>query len=212
MSLLRIGEILTKPTKLSSTGKPYYIFTGVTFDDGKIEPGKSYTEITSNKNWMEIGKHYYDYLFCRNQVMTWTAVNGWTGLTTEEKEIAAQHFAVGPTQRNEVYTSDEQQQHWTQFIIEAEKTRNRRWHEAKGYISFTLPLIDSIDLGKSTNGLSNEYITYGIESYAKDGVDGLFDWLEGTSEFSGGTGYNGKSYYVSTHKDNIMSILRDGIY
>ena len=161
---------------------------------------------------MTIGTKSHDYLFCRNQVMIWTAVNGWGNLSTSEKQVAAEHFAVGSTERDEVYTSDEQQRHWNDFIIRAEKTRNQRWHAAKGYISYTLPLSDSIDLGKSTNSLSNEYITYGIHSYTNDGVDGLFDWFEGTSEFSGGTGYNGKSYYVSTHKDNIMNILRDGIY
>lgn len=212
MSLLRIGEIRIKPTKLNNSGKDYHIFTGATFDDDKVEPAKSYDDITSNKNWMSIGQYYYDYLFCRNQVMMWTAVNGWSGLTTEEKEIAAQHFAVGETERGEVYSLEEQQEHWNEFIIKAEETRKKRWHAAKGYISFTLPLADSIDLGKKTNDLSNEYIIYGIEDYVSDGVAGLFDWLENTNTYSGGTGYSGQTYWTQTDQDKMMSILRDGIY
>ena len=91
-------------------------------------------------------------------------------------------------------------------------TRKKRWHAAKGYISFTLPLADSIDLGKKTNELSNEYIIYGIEDYASDGVAGLFDWLENTNIYSGGTGYSGQTYWTQTDQDKMMSILRDGIY
>ena len=101
MSLLRIGQLTTEQSKLN-IGNEFYIFTGATFDDGKVEPGKSYVEITSNKNWMSIGLRKYDYLFCRNQVMMWTAVNGWGSLTTEEKEVASRHFAVGQTERDEI--------------------------------------------------------------------------------------------------------------
>ena len=43
MSLVRIGEITLKPTKLNNTGKPYYSFSGAL--DTNI-----YTDITSNKN------------------------------------------------------------------------------------------------------------------------------------------------------------------
>jgi hypothetical protein len=212
MSLIRIGQITTTPSKLSVNNTQFYIFTGATFDDGKVEPGKSYTEITSNKNWMDIGSNYYDYLFCRNQVMIWTAVSGWGNLTTEEKEVAAKHFAVGPTERAEVYSNEELQNFWNDFIIIAEATRNTRWHEAKGYISYTLPLSDSIDLGKKTDTLSNEYLIYGIEDYTGDGVAGLFDWLGSTNIYSGGTGFNGQTYWTQTDEDKIMKILRDGLY
>jgi hypothetical protein len=209
MSLIRIGEISTKPTKLNNTGKSYYVFTGATFDDGKVEPGKSYTEITSNKNWMDIGMNYYDYLFCRNQVMLWTAVNGWTGLTTEEKKVASEHFAVGPTERA-VYTDDESQDNWNEFVNTSQECRTNRWKLGKGYISYVLDMADSLHMAELTNTLSNSYITYGIESLADDGVVGLFDWVEGTGPYSGGTGFSGESYWTQECQDNLSSILRNG--
>ena len=55
--------------------------------------------------------------------------------------------------------------------------------------------------------LSNEYITYGIEEYSADGVDGLFDWIEGTAGFSGGTGFDAKSYHTTGLTQNLMSSI-----
>jgi hypothetical protein len=218
MSLLRIGEIITKPTKLNNTGKSYYIFTGATFDDSKVEPAKSYTDITSNKNWMTIGLNYYDFMFCRNQVITRTFMNTtaigqpFSGLTLEDQQWAARVYAVGQTERESVYSQEELLEFWGEFIENASETRSKRWKAAKAKASFELPTIDSIDLAKSTNSLSNEYITYGIEEYSADGVDGIFDWVEGTAGFSGGTGFDAKSYHTTGLTQNIMTILRDGIY
>jgi hypothetical protein len=212
MGLLRIGEIRTKPNKLNSysNGNPYYIFTESTFDDGKVEPGKNYDEITSNKNWMSLGQNYYDYLFCRNQVIMWTATNGWTGLTTEEKQMAAQHFAVGTTERAEVYTDNELQDFWNDFVNKSQECRTNRWKLGKGYISYVLDLSDSLHMAEITNTLSNSYIIYGIESLADDGKVGLFDWVEGTGPYSGGTGFSGESYWTQEYQDNLSSILRKG--
>jgi hypothetical protein len=212
MSLLRIGEITTKPTKLNNTGKPYYIITGTTFDNNKVEPGKSYTDITSNKNWMEIGIKYFDYLFCRNQVMIWTAVNGFTALTTEEQIVAATHFAVSDIDRATVLTDEEQQEAWSDLIVKTRDSREKRWTAAKSYISYTLPMADSIDLGKTTTDLTNDYILYGVETFADDGVIGLFDYLENNYSYSGGTGYSGKTYWAQVDQDKMMDILRNGNY
>jgi len=212
MSLLRIGEITIKPTKLENTGAPYFIFTGATFDGPKGTVGDYYNEVTSNENWITIGQNHYDYLFCRNQVMIWTAINSFSALTTEEQVVAATHFAVGPTDRDTVLTDDEQRDSWSDLIIQTRKSRQLRWDAAKAYISYVLPMPDSIDIGKSTTTLSNEYITYGVETFEKSGEDGLFDWLGNTAAFSGGTGYSGKSYWTQEDQDKILEILIDGIY
>lgn len=211
VGLLKIGEIIDKPTKLNVGQNPYYVFSGSL--DTNI-----YQDITSNKNWMEVGKNYYDYLFCRNQVMQWTHVktvvmgNPFSGLTQEDQEYAAMHYAVGQTERESVFPENKLKDFWKEFIITANKTRQKRWEEAKGMISFYLSITDSIDLAKSTNSLSNEYVTYGIEEYSADGVDGIFDWVESKAGFSGGTGFDTKSYYTTNLRDDIMIILRDGIY
>ena len=205
MSLVRIGEITVKPTRLNNTGKPYYSFSGTL--DTNI-----YTDITSNKNWMEIGKNYYDFIFCRNQVMTWTAIKGFSAMTQEEKIIAASIFAVGKTDRDSVQTEDEQKLNWNEFVLNSQDTREKRWKAAKGYISYYLTPPSSWDIAQTTNKLSNDYIVYGITEYSTDGIDGLFDWINSTSSYSGGTGFNGKPYYSDEYRDNLIKILKDGIY
>ena len=101
MELLKIGEITVKPTKLNNTGAPYYSFSGSL--DTNI-----YTDITSNKSWLVIGKTNYDYIFCREQIMGWTAARGFSGLTQEEKESASMTFSVSKSDRDRVHTEEEQ--------------------------------------------------------------------------------------------------------
>jgi hypothetical protein len=203
MSLIRIGEIINKPTKLNPGNLPYYSFSG-TLDTNL------YTDITSNTNWMDIGMRYYDFLFCRQQVMIWSAVNGFNNLSPNDREIASRIFAVGKPSRDLVHTED--QHNWKDFIESSQDAREKRWKAAKSYISYVLAPVDSLDIGISTNTLSNDYIVYGIEDYASDNVAGLFDWLGNTSIYSGGTGYSGKSYWVQEHQDNILDILKNGNY
>lgn len=205
MSLIRIGEITIKPTKLNNTGKPYYSFSGTL--DTNI-----YTDITSNKNWMEIGKNYYDFIFCREQVMTWTAINGFSALTQQEKVIASTVFAVDKTNRDQVHTEEEQKLNWNEFVLNSQNAREKRWKAAKGYISYYLTPPDSWDIAQTTDQLSNDYIVYGIKENAVDGIDGLFDWIGNTSSYSGGTGFNGKPYYSDEYRDNLLDILKYGNY
>lgn len=205
MSLIRIGEITIKPTKLNNTGKPYYSFSGTL--DTNI-----YTDITSNKNWMEIGKNYYDFIFCREQVMTWTAINGFSALTQQEKVMASTVFAVDKTNRDQVHTEEEQKLNWNEFVLNSQNAREKRWKAAKGYISYYLTPPDSWDIAQTTDQLSNDYIVYGIKENAVDGIDGLFDWIGNTSSYSGGTGFNGKSYYSDEYRDNLLDILKYGNY
>ena len=211
MSLLKIGEIKIKPTKLNNTGAPYYIFSESLDTD-------LYDDITSNKNWLGIGNKNYDFMFCRNQIMQWTYVKTvimgqpFSALTQEDQEYAVMVYAVDKPERESVFTQEELLDHWSDFISKASICRGKRWAAAKAKASFELSTADSIDLAKSTNSLSNEYITYGIEEYSADGVDGLFDWIEGTAGFSGGTGFDAKSYHTTGLTQNLMIILRDGIY
>ena len=205
MELLRIGEITIKPTKLNNTGVPYYSFSGTL--DTNI-----YTDVTSNKNWMTIGKGHYDYIFCREQIMGWTASIGFSGLTQEEKEIASMTFSVSKSDRNSVHTEEQQMKFWEDLVFNSQDTREKRWKAAKSYISYFLTPPASWDIAQSTNELSNDYIIYGIRENSTDGIDGLFDWINSTSSYSGGTGFNGKAYYTDEYRDNLMKILKDGIY
>jgi len=88
--------------------------------------------------------------------------------------------------------------------------RNKRWSGAKTYISYYLSINQSLDLAVSTDLLSFNYLNYGIERVAYDGIDGLFDWIENTGSYSLSGGYSSKIYYNETQKNNIMSYLENG--
>jgi hypothetical protein len=211
VGLLKIGKRIEQQIVLNQELPDLYVFSGSL--DTNI-----YEDITSNENWVNVGSSMYDFMFCRNQVMSWTYVkttvmgNPFSALTQSDQEYAAKVYAVGKPERESVYTQEELLGYWGTFISEASKTRGIRWGAAKALVSFELSVADSIDLAKSTNSLSNEYVTYGIEQFDLDGVDGLFDWLEDTAGFDGGTGFGGKSYHTTGLTENIMTILRDGIY
>jgi len=207
MNILKIGELINKPTGLvteATQGDPIYVF------QESLDLSK-YTDITSNDNWIKVGLGYYDYLFARNQIIMHTATNPpFSGLSQEDRKVAAKHFAVGATDRLDTFKDSDLQGYWNTFVEKAQRTREARWKMSKGYISYVLPMGDSIHIAQSTNELTNSYITYGIESLAIDGVDGLFDWVENTGSYSGGTGFSGQTYWTQTYQDNLSSILRNG--
>lgn len=195
--LLKIGKRIQQQVLLSDILPPEFVISD-TIDTNV------YTDVTSNQNWMSVGVNIYDYLFCRNQVKMLTYVTGFSAMTIEEKRVAATVFAVGSTERSEVFTIEENESNWSVFVEKSLNCRLERWNKAKSYISYLLPPIDSTDLALSTEALSKNYIEYGIESLAIDGVTGLYDWLEND--------FTLKSYYNETYKNNIISILQEGFY
>lgn len=208
MEMLKIGKL--KEIQVNCYNPNDSIDSNIVFS-GSLDTNR-YDDITSNKNWFEIGRNTYDYIFCRNQIMTRTSVIGFSGLTQTEKEYASRVYAVGPTERNEVHSENEQENNWGEFVNNMVVSRYNRWTAAKNWIGFKLETSDSIDLAKSTDSLSEEYKKYGIENNASDGTDGLFDWLENTSSYSGGTGFSGKTYWTQEYQDKLMDILRNGNY
>lgn len=198
--MLKIGKIINEPTTLVEAGSEsvqYYVIA----EDLNTE---LYQDITSNEMWMSIGINFYDYLFCRKQIMYRTAVIGFDNLSLEEKECASKHFAVGKSSRDTVHTEQEQLSNWEVFVDKSQKIRLERWVKAKGYISFQLNPVDSTEMALSTETLSKNFVEYGIESLSIDGVTGIYDWLEND--------YTNRSYYNLTHKNNILSILQLGYF
>lgn len=172
---------------------------------------EKYDDDTTITSWDMYGLQFKDYLYVRNEIMVIAATTGFSNLSTAEKEISSKHFTVNSTDRDTVHSDAEQQINWNVFVHKSVECRATRWEEAKGYISYVLPPADSIDLAKSSNELSQEYLIYGIEDNASDGIDGLFDYLEGTSSYVG-LGYPAKSYWAQVHQDRMMDILRNGNY
>lgn len=198
--MLKIGKIKNIPTTLAESGDfstPFYIIA----EDLDLN---IYTDITSNNNWIDLGRGFYDYLECRNQIKIRTASIGIDKLSVEEIKCASQYFCTSKANRDSVHTESEQKVFWEQLITQTQKTRLDRWVSAKSYISYILSPAYSTDLALSTEILSKNFVEYGIESLATHGVSGLFDWLNTT--------YTEKVYYNVEHKNNILLILTKGAY
>jgi hypothetical protein len=208
MNLLKIGYRIQQQTVLageSSSLPPLYIFSE-TLDTNV------YNDITSISSWMNYGRINYDYTFCRVQGKLFVDQEGWSGLTQEDKFSAASNFIVDKTYRDEVLTEEQQKSFWDILVDSSYNSRLNRWKSAKSYMSYYLTLTESADIAVSTKTLSEDFVTYNIQSLTTDGVNGLFDWITSTNNYSSGNGFNGKPYWSQTHQDNLMKILKDGIY
>ena len=181
MEQLRIGYRIEEQTVLADAGSTLPSL----YEFGKTLRTNLYYDITSNYNWLNIGQTTYDFNFCRNQISILTSTAGWSGLTTEEKKVAAQVFVVDKQQRDEVLTENEQFNFWGDLVRNSQTSRFKRWEAAKNYISYNLSPINASDIGKSTSELCNDYINYNIITLVKDGISGLFDYLKGEGDFVG---------------------------
>ena len=208
MEQLRIGYRIEEQTTLEGEGSTLpslYVFN-ISIDTNV------YYDITSVSSWMSVGISKYDYTFCRNQSRLYVESIGWSGLSQDEKVVAASIFVVGKTERDEVLTEDQQKTFWGVLVDASYNARLSRWKAAKSYMSYYLSLTDSADIAMSTKSLSDEYVTYNIQSLMTDGVNGLFDWITSTNNYQYGGGFNSKTYWSQTHQDNLMDILKEGLY
>jgi len=208
MEQLKIGSRIQQQTVLVTENNPLpplYIFS--TTIDTSI-----YNDITSVYSWMNIGSTNYDYTFCRVQSSMYVQSVGWSSLTQDEKFVAASNFVVDKVYRDEVLTEEQQKSFWDILVDSSYNARLNRWKVAKSYMSYYLTLTESADIAVSTKSLSDDYVIYNIQSLTTDGVDGLFDWITSTNNFSGGNGFNGKPYWSQSHQDNLMNILKEGLY
>jgi hypothetical protein len=168
----------------------------------------NYADITSVYNWInlrdELGK---DFLYCKdNATIFIEQTTGFSGLDQLDKECAAQNFCVNKTDRDTIYTDSEQEGYWTQFVINSKDARSLRWNKTKLYVSFRLSKTDSSDLAVDTLVLNERYVEYGIMSFALDGQEGLYDWINGTSSYTDG-GFPTKSYYTLDLKNEVLDRL-----
>lgn len=208
MEQLKIGYRIEEQTTLVGEGSSLPSL----YEFGQTVRTNLYYDVTSVSSWMNIGISNYDYTFCRNQARMYVESIGWSGLSQDDKVVAASIFVVGKTERDEVLTEEQQKILWSVLVDASYNARLSRWKAAKSYMSYYLNLIDSADIAMSTKSLSDEYVTYNIQSLMTDGVNGLFDWITSTNNYQYGGGFNSKTYWSQTHQDNLMNILKEGLY
>lgn len=183
----------------------------IKLEDDAVVP-VDYTLDNTILNWDEYGESLCsDFLQLRTCIYGAYTSTTFANLTLEEKEIISKYFLAEKTDRDTVHTEQQQLSYWKNFVVNSVEARATRWNVAKLYVSYVLPPANSIDIGLSAEVLSNEYQVYGIEDFATDGVDGLFDYLEGTSAYTT-NGFPSKSYWTQEIQDAIMNILKDGNY
>ena len=209
IELLKIGKRTQEQIVLNQDLPPIFVFSGTIDTD-------IYTDITSNDSWLQYGKYKFDYMYSREQIKLYTSTYsgetgvGFSALTLSEQKVASKVFAVSKTDRDGVHSEIEQEENWQNFVEMSKICRTDRWKAGKSYISYRLSMPDSLHLAQQTNILSANYLEYGIESYDIDGVNGLFDWIENTSTYSGGTGFSDQIYWTQELQDGLSNILRYG--
>lgn len=201
---------LTKDARFDEN-KEYDVLYKSSVDSG-------YTDVTGlisgwHKHGEASGK---DYKFVRKQIQD--LISSFGSLSASDKILAGQFMAPDPTT---IATSDvlgsEFDAYKIEWITKSKEARLARW-DAAILVGFNLitdaktALSDSID-----GGLHIKYIE-GIDSFANDGVDGVFDFIESTSGYAA-TGIINNGYTPSNPPQTmaqisvlLMDILRNGNY
>ncbi len=171
-----------------------------------------YLDISSVVYWFEVGSDAgVDYLYQRDGAIGFiSASGGFNSLSTDDKSAAASNFCVSKDDRDTIYTDAEQENFWSDFVDNSQEARRIRWNKSKSFISYRLAPSQSDEVANDTLTLNEKYVYYGIESYALNVIEGLFDYIQGTSTYSE-SGFPSKSYYTASLETGVMNYL-NGTY
>lgn len=195
MSYLKIGKYYGN----NQTAETYQIKTILDED---------YFDITNVYHWFNLQTELNkDYLYCRAGAIEYlNSVGGFSGLTQLDKENVAKNFCVSKSDRDTIYTEEEQEFFWGEFVKKSKEARALRWENAKIFASYRLSILDSSDLAVDTLELNQKYVEYGIETFSEDGKDGLYDWLRSEGNYVS-SGFLQKTYYTESLKNGIINKL-----
>lgn len=138
-----------------------------------------YTEISSISNWASFGASAgCDYKVIRKAISVIAFVTGWANLSQSEKEIAAEYFAVGATERAEIFTDPQVHlQKGVEFHRLSVAARQARVSTVEAVFYSSMALTDAFTLVASMEIIANRYVNWGLETKSTDGVDALFDYI-----------------------------------
>jgi len=170
----------------------------------------NYADVSSIMRWYEIGFGIKDYLYVRERIRELYTQIGFANLSEQEKVIVCQLFIATKVERDSIFAEEYQKEYWNMIVEQSQDCRFKRWESAKKYISYKLTLTDSSNLANDTSTLCNNYINYNITDLAKDGIDGLFDYLQGAGSYTL-TGYPSKGYWLQADQSMMMDILQNGV-
>lgn len=185
-----------------------------------------YQDISSIMNWWNFGTACNkDYKVIRDEIIVLAATIGWSNLTSEEKSKTAEIFAVGQTERDEIYTLDEQINLGMNHHIRSMESRKMRAMIVQMHLFNRLSKADWEEVANDTEPLLPYYLEQGREGTVEGDSEGLFDYVDGDSRSShtwDGTGsevgFRNKTYTVSGYSncsdfaDVLLDILKYGKY
>lgn len=180
---------------------PEYFYTTGSWEDHPQSASYSAIAVNTPLFWLQTGKRDWDYLFAREQIRI-LSDEKFFKLDDTGKRLACQCFVVPAVTRSLYYTDDEQRDHWNYFVEQSIKCRETRWERGRSYAAYTLGINAGTQLGLDTHNIALEWRNYNTTK--------LFDWLQGTGDYSG-SGYPTTNYYTASVGNNILEILRDGI-
>jgi hypothetical protein len=182
-----------------------------------------YKDCSSIENWYTYGdRTSRDYKFVRGQIQQLYTSIGWVSLTTKEKEICCELFIATKTERDELYTTEQQVDMGEKFHKKSVESRRKRTERATAELGNRLlkteyeDVMDDISAG--TN-LFDKYVFFGREGTVEGDTEGIFDYLEsraGTSYAT--TGFIDKVFTplgmadMTAFSSHIMDILKTGNY
>jgi hypothetical protein len=110
--------------------------------------------------------------------------SGWGSLTPPSRTIAARHFVVPKSQRDDVYTDSEQVDMGLLFHRSSVVSREERAAKLIALLYNRLARSDMDTTVDSISGLLQDYIRFGREGTASGDPDGLYDFLAATSGYA----------------------------
>ena len=163
----------------------------------------------------------YDYKAIRSKVQVLAATTGFTNLSTPEKELTSQWFAVITADRDTIYTTEEQILYGKIFHQSSTACREDRIDRAISEIYNRLATSEIDELIDDVSDLNRQYIESGREGTDEGDPEGLFDYIEGratTTYASGGSlpglkhkGWTPIGKTLDALVTDILDILKNGI-
>lgn len=178
-----------------------------------------YQDISSITNWLRFGYRLVDYKVVRHNIIIIAATTGFSNLSQSEKEICATMFAVAKSDRDSLYSLEQQIIHGREYHTQSVLARKARRHAAESEAYNRI--IDGNERADLMNGvkpLLDVYVEFGVEGTVEGDIIGLFDYLESRT----GTAYENigllsKTYTIegmtlSQFSAKLMDILKNGRY
>ncbi len=189
-----------------------------------LPPG-DYVDVSSIENWSEYGKRTgKDYKFIRNEIKLLAAPpTAWSLMTLSEKDICVKLFVVDKSQRDELYTTDEQILLGHVFHGKSIKARDQRWSHAEMELMNRLTKNDWRTMGSDLNkdNLVSQYVENGLEGTLENDEAALFDYIDarnGTPYGTGNKGFRNKNFTpidivdLDALADLVLDIIQNGNY